>query len=100
MTTKSEALQLVRRLVKGSPDDSVSRAAAKVERLLTATPMTVILNQVRPGEPIWVKIKALGVARQTYYYWMNGTTRPSRKLAQKIARMTDFTVDEIRGYAD
>ena len=98
MATASEALLLVRRLVKSSPDDSVSRAAQKVERLLTATPMSIILEQVRPGEPIWVKIKALGVARQTYYYWMNGTTRPNKKLAQKIARLTDFSVDEIRGH--
>lgn len=98
MAGTNEALRLTKKLVKNSPNDSVARAAAKVERLLNATPISVILDKVRPGEPIGAKIKALGVSRATYYYWMNGTTRPSKKQAKKLASLTGFSVEEIRGH--
>jgi hypothetical protein len=98
MTNTSEALRLAKRLVKSSPDDAVSRAAMKVQRLLTAVPMAAVLDQIRPGDPVAVKAKALGVSRQTYYYWLNGTTRPNKKQAKRLASMTEFTADEIRGH--
>ena len=98
MTNISESLRAVRKLVKTGANDSISRAAMKVERLLVATPMAIILDQVRPGDTVVAKAKALGVSRQTYYYWLNGTTRPTKKLAKKIAGLTDFTVEEIRGH--
>jgi hypothetical protein len=98
MTNTSEALRLAKRLVKSSPDDAVSRAALKVQRLLTAVPMAVVLDQVRPGDPVAVKAKAVGVSRQTFYYWLDGVTRPNKKMARKLASMTDFSADEIRGH--
>lgn len=92
------ALRQAQRLIKNSPNDSVARAAAKVERLLSATPMSVILAKVMPDAPVGVRIKALGVSRATYYYWLNGTTRPSKKQAKRLATLSGFPVDEIRGH--
>ena len=98
MTHVSEALRLARKLVKSSPDESVSRAAMKVERLLTATPMSVILDTLWPTRSNIAKANALGVSKQTFYYWLSVTTRPNKKLAKKIAGLTDFSVEEIRGH--
>jgi transcriptional regulator with XRE-family HTH domain len=98
MTNIREALRMTQRLGKISPDDSVSRAIEKVQRLLTAVPMQTVLDQVRPGEPVAAKAKAVGVSRQTFYYWLNGTTRPNKKQAKRLASMTGFTIDEIRGH--
>jgi transcriptional regulator with XRE-family HTH domain len=98
MTTTREALRLVKTLGKISPDDSVSRAIEKVQRLLTAVPMAAVLDQIRPGEPVAAKAKALGVSRQTYYYWLQGVTRPNKKMAKKLASLTDFSAEEIRGH--
>jgi hypothetical protein len=98
MTTAREALRVAKQLGKLSPDDSVSRAIEKVQRLLTVVPMAVVLQQVLPGEPVAAKAKAVGVSRQTFYYWLQGVTRPNKKQAQKLAKLTDFSVDEIRGH--
>jgi hypothetical protein len=98
MTGISEALRLAKRLVKESPDASVSRAAMKVQRLLTAVSMELVLDKVRPGEPVAAKARAVGVSRQTFYYWINGTTRPNKKQARRLANLTGFSVEEIRGH--
>ena len=61
--------------------------------------MTVILAQVE-GDSIAAKIDAIGIkSRQTYYYWRDGATRPSKKWAKRLAKLTGFSVDEIRGHA-
>jgi hypothetical protein len=94
----NEAARVVRRLIKSNPGDGVSRAALKLQRMMEVTPMWIILDQVRPGDPVAAKAKAIGVSRQTYYYWMNGTTRPNKKMAKKLASLTEFSVEEIRGH--
>ena len=99
MTSTSEMLRLAKRMEKLSPNESVSRAALKVQRLLAAVPMVTVLDKVRPGESVAAKARALGVARQTVYYWLDGVTRPNFKQAQRLARLTGFSVDEIRGFA-
>lgn len=98
MASNEVALRQAQRLIKNSPNDSVARAAAKVERLLSATPLSVILAKVLPKEPVGMRIKALGVSRATYYYWLNGTTRPSNKQAKRLAQLSGFSVEEIRGH--
>ena len=101
MTRTEEARALVaavKHVIKNSPDDNVSRAAMKVQRLLTATPMTVILASLWPERSNIAKADALGVSKQTFYYWLDGTTRPNMKAAKKIARLTDYSVAEIRGH--
>jgi transcriptional regulator with XRE-family HTH domain len=98
MTGTREALRVAKQLGKLSPDESVSRAIEKVQRLLTVMPMAVVLEQVRPGEPVAAKAKAVGVSRQTFYYWLQGVTRPNKKQAQKLAKLTGYAVDEIRGH--
>jgi DNA-binding XRE family transcriptional regulator len=42
------------------------------------------------------KAKALGVSRQTCYYWHNGVTRPNIKQARRLAKITGIAVEEIR----
>jgi hypothetical protein len=89
-------LRITKQLGKLSPDQSTSRAIEKVQRLLTVVPMAVVLEKVRPGEPVAVKAKAVGVSRQTFYYWLQGVTRPNKKQAQKLAKLTGIPVEEIR----
>jgi transcriptional regulator with XRE-family HTH domain len=98
MTSTREALRLVKDLGKISPDESVSRAIEKVQRLLTAEPMSMILTHVLPGESVAAKAKALGVSRQTLYYWINGTTRPNIKQAKRLAKITGVPIEVIRGH--
>jgi hypothetical protein len=98
MTSTREMLRITKQLGKMSPDESVSRAIEKVQRLLTVVSMAEVLAEVLPGEPVAVKAKSLGVSRQTFYYWLQGVTRPNKKQAQKLAKLTDFSVDEIRGH--
>lgn len=93
----NEALRLTKALIKNSPDGSVTRAAMKVQRLLTATPMSIILDKLPPGS-VAARAKMLGVSRQTYYYWLDGTTRPTVKIARKISKLTGVDVEAIRGH--
>ena len=91
-------LKLVERLAKVSRNPGVQRRALKMRARLTATPMSTILDKV-PGATVIEKAKTLGVSRQTFYYWLDGTTRPNFKMARKIKHLTNFEVDEIRGIA-
>jgi transcriptional regulator with XRE-family HTH domain len=90
------ALRLVERLMKvGGP---LGRRAEKMRNRLAATPMAVILAEVPPaGGSVIEKAKKLGVSRQTYYYWLDGTTRPNIIMARKIHRLTGIEIDKIRG---
>lgn len=93
------ALKLAERLIKASPDPSISRRATRLVARLNAIPMSVILEKVRPGDPVAAKVKAIGVSRQTYYYWLQGETRPNKKQAKRLAQLTDFSFEQIRGHA-
>jgi hypothetical protein len=97
MTSTGEALRLTKRLIRASPDASVARAAQKVQRLLTVMPMADILDKV-PGSSIAAKAKALGVTRQTCYYWKDGASRPNLVLARRLAKLTGVPVEVIRGH--
>lgn len=98
MTSTREMLRAANHLAKLAPDESTARAIEKVKRLISVVPMSVVLDMVLPGEPIAAKAKAIGVSRQTVYYWRDGVTRPNIKQAQKLAKLTSFSVDEIRGH--
>jgi transcriptional regulator with XRE-family HTH domain len=98
MTSTREILRAANHLAKLAPDASTARAIEKVKRLLNVVPMSVVLDLVLPGEPIAAKAKAIGVSRQTVYYWLDGVSRPNIKQAQKLAKLTGYAVDEIRGH--
>lgn len=99
MKSAEQAIRVLDRLVKVSPNSKLAERASKMRDRLKATPMTDILDQVLPGQPVAAKAKAVGVSRQTFYYWLNGETRPNRKQAKRIHTLTGVDTDEIRGYA-
>ena len=92
-----EARKLIERLVKISPDKGM---AERAQRLLNQVklPMSVVLDKV-PGDTTIQKAANLKVTRQTIYYWLYGVTRPKEKHARRLAAITGFDVNEIRGRA-
>lgn len=96
VSQNERALKLVERLIKAGGDQGVTRRAMKLRARLTATPMSIILDKV-PGASVIEKAKSLGVSRQTFYYWLDGVTRPNIAMARKLSRITGFAVEEIRG---
>lgn len=96
VSQNERALKLVERLIKAGGDQGVTRRALKLRARLTATPMSIILDKV-PGASVIEKAKALGVSRQTFYYWLDGVTRPNIKMARKLNKITGHDIDEIRG---
>jgi hypothetical protein len=93
------SLRLADRLVKASTgDDRGTRRAKRLLAHLQALPMSVILEKV-PGASVAQRAKAVGVSRQTFYYWLTGVTRPNDVQARKLKRITGYECDVIRGRA-
>ena len=63
-------------------------------RGMELVPMSYILNKV-PGETIMEKAEAVGVSRQTYYYWIHGRSRPSPQQAERLAELTGVPMADI-----
>jgi DNA-binding XRE family transcriptional regulator len=38
----------------------------------------------------------LGITRQAYYDWLNEKTRPNIQQAQKLAKLTGLSINQIR----
>lgn len=92
---QDQARRLVEKLVKISPDAGLTARVLKMRARL-ALPMSVVLDRV-PGGSVIAKAAACKVSRQTVYYWLNGTTRPSAKQAELLAKLTGFDAGAIRG---
>jgi transcriptional regulator with XRE-family HTH domain len=90
-----EARRLIDRLLKISPDIGLTSRALRLRARLKL-PMSTVMDKV-PGTSVIEKAKAVNVSRQTVYYWINGTTRPSRKQAKLLAAMTGYDAAEIAG---
>lgn len=94
------ALKLVEKLGKVSGLDRIAeRMKLKLEARLAAVPMSEVLAKM-PQTSITAKARAVGVSRQTFYLWLHDATRPDEAHAQKLAKITGFSVAEIRGRAD
>jgi hypothetical protein len=96
--SRDQVVRAATRLVKMSAqlDPVVAAAARKALDRLRMLPMSEILDKV-PGEQ-WVdKAKAIGVTRETIYGWLKGRCRPYPQQAQRLAEITGFDADEIRG---
>jgi acetyl-CoA acetyltransferase len=78
-------------------DPGIKRRAREIRDRLSMKPMTEILAFV-PDGTITAKARACGVSRQTFYTWMNGA-RPKKAQAARLAKITGFTIAEIRGFA-
>lgn len=61
-----------------------------------ALPLADVLDKI-PGDTVVDRAKALGIARQTYYQWLRGVARPNPEQAEKLAKLTGHTVEQIRG---
>lgn len=93
------ALKLVERLVKLAPSRGLELHAKRMKRRLNAMPMKIVLAKMPEGS-IAAKARAVGVSRQTIYYWLNDVTRPNEEQAKKLAKLTGFSAAEIRGRDD
>ena len=93
------ALKLVERLVKLAPSRGLELHAKRMRRRLNAIPMAKVLAKVEAGS-IAAKARLLGVTRQTLYYWLNDVTRPNDEQSKKLAKLTGYSADEIRGRDD
>ena len=51
------------------------------------------------GGSVAQRAKAVGVSRQTFYYWLTGVIRPNDIQAKKLKRLTSYDYDRIRGLA-
>lgn len=96
VSSNERALKLVERLIKTGGNEGITRRALKMRARLTAMPMSAILDKV-PGASVIEKAKALGVSRQTFYYWLDGVTRPNIRMARKLNKITGVSVEDIRG---
>jgi DNA-binding XRE family transcriptional regulator len=57
-------------------------------------PMADILAKI-PGETTAERARAIGVARQTMYVWVEERFRPAAAQAQKIAKLTGVPIEQI-----
>ena len=67
----------------------------KALRLLELVPMDYVMSKV-PGETVAEKVEKVGVSRQTYYYWLQGRSRPSLRQAQRLTKLTSIPTTSIR----
>ena len=63
-------------------------------RRMELVPMSYVMSKV-PGETIVEKMAKIGVSRQTYYYWMQGRSRPSQRQADRLAELTGIPAVDI-----
>jgi transcriptional regulator with XRE-family HTH domain len=93
---RTAALKALDALVGMNPGDEGLRLAAMHIRERLALPMSAILDKV-PGRFVSHKAEACGVSRQSYYAWLEGKSQPSVEQAKTIAKLTGYTVEQIRG---
>jgi transcriptional regulator with XRE-family HTH domain len=99
MNTQTEqALKLIERLIEVVPDDNLRLRAMRMRSRLML-PMAEVLSKV-PGRTIKERARSIGVTRQAWYQWLDGTARPSAKRAKQLERITGYPADEIRGLTD
>ena len=88
-------LKLIDRVIKTAPDETI-RARAEGIRDRVRLPLAEVLAKV-PGATIDEKAKTLGMTRQAWYGWLEGTSRPNKARAAQLAEMTGYKVEDIRG---
>jgi predicted transcriptional regulator len=98
MSRKNFIMSTVKALKRIMEQDNDPRIRARARKMYAhlALPMSLILKKV-PGVTITDKAKVLGVNRATWYVWQSGATRPNIEKAEQLARITGYSVAEIRG---
>jgi transcriptional regulator with XRE-family HTH domain len=92
---RNEALKLVRQLSKLSPDPGVLQVLSQVQGWIKM-PMAEVLAKV-PGHNVTEQCRLVGVSRQAWYAWQRGESRPNPQQAKRLAELTGFDADVIRG---
>ena len=94
---RERALKLAERLLEITPDtdEGLLRRVTQIRDRL-ATPMSIVLAKV-PGDTVVDKCRKLGITRQNYYCWLKGEYRPNMKQSKRLAALTGFDADDIRG---
>lgn len=81
--------------------DLLAQAAENIVKIvkdlkrMELVPMSYVMSKV-PGETIVEKAANVGVSRQTYYYWVQGRSRPSLPQAERLAELTGIPIGDIR----
>lgn len=94
---RERAIKLAEKLIEITPETEAGlllRAMQIRDRL--KTPMQDVLAKV-PGASVTEKAAKIGITRQAYYAWLKGEYRPNRQQAKRLASLTDYSVEEIRG---
>jgi DNA-binding XRE family transcriptional regulator len=81
-------------LLKLEEAAEIIRDAIRLLKKRELVPMTFILSKV-PGDTITEKAEVCGVSRQTYYYWLQGRSRPAWDQAVRLASITGVPVADI-----
>ena len=90
------ALALAEQIIALNPDEGTMNYALKMREHLKL-PMAAVLEKLWPHETVTKKMELLGINRQNYYGWMSGRFRPGPKLARRLANLTGYSAEEIRG---
>src|SRR5215467_7380721 len=93
---RDKAVKLLDQLIKLKPADGDFLAQAPMLRGRLTTPMAWVLEDV-PGDTVVEKCAKIGITRQNYYGWLRGEYRPNEQQAKKLAQITGFNADDIRG---
>jgi hypothetical protein len=88
-------LELLENVIKRTRDPVTKRRASILRDTLSQRPMAEIINAV-PGSTITAQAALCKVSRQTFYNWMNGAV-PNTRQAQRLTKITGYTIAEIRG---
>jgi transcriptional regulator with XRE-family HTH domain len=95
---REDPLKLVERLIELVPDDEDLAKRARHLGALIRWPMRSVLDKV-PGSTVKERAGKLGISRQAYYGWINGTYRPNAKQAKRLEQLTGIAASDIRGVA-
>ena len=93
---RKEALKYSERLVELVGDDEELADLVVEVRNRIKLPMSELLQHV-PGNTITERARAIGISRQGYYRWLWGWMRPNVVQAKRLAELTGYPVEEIRG---
>ena len=94
-TRDERLLALIERIIELSPDAGIIARAESMKNRLSLS-MEKVLAKV-PGETVVEKVKLIGITRQAYYGWLSGTSRPNIVKAKRLARLTGYEWQSIRG---
>lgn len=94
-TIRNDARNLAKELLQLEGAAETIKDVVKLLKRLELMPMSFILGRI-PGHTITERAARVGISRQTYYYWLQGRSRPSPAQAEKLAEITGVPVADIR----